>query len=732
MQASLVEIGEQLAWLGAALQRSPDPTKMAYTTARIVILRPTPPRKTTSVQAATISMKIHFMTVVLSEVNLEPAQTGCCWHLLFQNPVIVQGYPISPRTHEEKGLEISLDLMAGLGNANYLTEFHGIPVLKGFFTMFVATACSDDSLVWHFLCSKNEKRMPYSEALRYYPDGTTGPKPNYPTGNTIRHFVGWAPSVRRLAGKSREIRAVYRNQGNTGNVVLTIFIFKGTHDVIYDDIEQSRSEYCSAGCVLQNLSFTAGKYITFSGTIGPGIRNQRLVTFGDRAYVEAVKYTRQNIYVNIYDVEESRGWLFDGASVVLHLSRTQLSHNASPLSRNPVLELQALHLATGEGGAEAAVAALTDEHNLRLEIAVEPPERKIEETITEGGAASKVIKETDKRMLFHELVKRNLCLFEKMSEHQKDLTESNGIINLQGINCNKLEGWDFLDLVSIKSSLKPQFHGLTPSGRSWVKFTRCINTINLLGRKFGPLIQPSQDAIQLCDRWKQVPTGEDFLATCVSTVDEICQKWGEREINAFQLVKGIYWHQTHLLFEKCQCIPGGEYVCDRAQILLPKMSRQKVRMDPFQHGEGAVIFGRGSGGTPPRKNIRKMLVKNLRAGGKLSQNRGSTPPNSASQVRTPGTSPRMLSQNCARASLNNASQRASTANHSNAIQHGGDGPNLQSHSQFTHRPTSRPIHRPAHRPDSQPERQPARQLDRQSTRRPDRQNAGRMGKQKED
>ncbi len=186
---------------------------MAYTTARITNLgSTTPPQKAISAQVPTISMKIHFRTDVVGEVNAGPAQRGCCWHSLFQNPVIVQGYPTSPRTHKEKGLEISLDLMAGLGNANYLTEFHGTPVLKGFFTMFVATACSGDSLVWHFLCSKDKKRISYSEALKYYPDGITGPKPKYSTGNTTRHFVGWAPSVRRLAGKSRDIRAVYHDR----------------------------------------------------------------------------------------------------------------------------------------------------------------------------------------------------------------------------------------------------------------------------------------------------------------------------------------------------------------------------------------------------------------------------------------------------------------------------------------------------------------------------------------
>jgi hypothetical protein len=102
------------------------------------------------------------------------------------------------------------------------------------------------------------------------------------------------------------------------------------------------------------------------GTVGPGMRNQRLTDIAKHSYDEAVRYARQHIYVNLYDVEEGRGWLLDGASVMIHLSRTQLSHQDSPHSRNPALILQALHLATSADGAKAAVTTLTDEHNMNL------------------------------------------------------------------------------------------------------------------------------------------------------------------------------------------------------------------------------------------------------------------------------------------------------------------------------------------------------------------------------
>jgi hypothetical protein len=373
--------------------------------------------------------------------------------------------------------------------------------------------------------------------------------------------------------------------------MLTMLNIQGTLDVNYDQIDRSRSNYCSAGCALQKISLNAGKFVTIGVTIGPGIRNRRLLNLENRSYHEAVKYTRQNIYVNLYDVEDRRGWLVDGASAVLHLSRTQLSHHYSPHSGNPNLNLEEFHHANSAGGAETAVFALINDLNLNLVIDVDPPEISTEET-TRDGRTTQEVRKIVKKVLFHQLAKRNLNLFELMGDYQKMLMESEGI-NLRGTDREKLEGWDFLDLVSGESSLKPRVTYLKSSGRGWVDFTRRIHTINLLGRGFGPLIQPADDAFVLCDQWKQVPTGRDLLTTCVSTIDQLCSQYGNSQSNTFRLAHDTYWHKAHLLFEKCKCTPE-RLVCDRVQVLLPHISTRKKRPEPFAQEKGAVIFGRSS------------------------------------------------------------------------------------------------------------------------------------------
>jgi hypothetical protein len=84
------------------------------------------------------------------------------------------------------------------------------------------------------------------------------------------------------------------------------------------------------------------------------------LNLGNRSYREAVRTS--NIHVNMYDVEDRRGWLLDGASAVLNLSRTQLSHHNSPHGGNPNFNLRDFHHVTSDSEADAAVIALTDEY----------------------------------------------------------------------------------------------------------------------------------------------------------------------------------------------------------------------------------------------------------------------------------------------------------------------------------------------------------------------------------
>jgi hypothetical protein len=154
------------------------------------------------------------------------------------------------------------------------------------------------------------------------------------------------------------------------------------------------------------MTLNAGKFVTLGATIGPGMRNHRILHLVKRSYREAVKYARQSIYVSIFDVGGRCGWLLNGVSTVLHISGTQLTHDSSPHSGSLALNLEDFHHAHSGSGADAAVDALLDESNMLLEISFDPPEIVIEEITKEDGSTSKEIKKTVKKLLFYELVQR--------------------------------------------------------------------------------------------------------------------------------------------------------------------------------------------------------------------------------------------------------------------------------------------------------------------------------------
>ena len=77
---------------------------------------------------------------------------------------------------------------------------------------------------------------------------------------------------------------------------------------------------------------------------------------------------------------------------------------------------------------------------------------------------------------------------------------------------------------------------------------------------------------------------------CVSTLAEICRKYGDSQANPFKLAH-MYWHKAHPLYEECQCLPGKTR-CDRVQVLLPPLSTRRIRPEPFAQAKRAVIFGR--------------------------------------------------------------------------------------------------------------------------------------------
>jgi hypothetical protein len=193
---SVVEVGEQLAWLGAALRISPFDQGITYCSPSISVVASTrfvssPWKFSTSPD--TTEYKIAFRNAI--DVDSDTSD-GSCWHALFKNPMVVQGYPIPTRNTTGTGAEIPLNIMAGLARAQRVDCFKGMAFIKGFSTILVPLTRSGDTIFWHLFYNKDGRHISYL-------DSTTI---NVGYAKLLdleqcRHILGWCPNVKFYAGR---------------------------------------------------------------------------------------------------------------------------------------------------------------------------------------------------------------------------------------------------------------------------------------------------------------------------------------------------------------------------------------------------------------------------------------------------------------------------------------------------------------------------------------------------
>lgn len=203
-ESSVVEVAQQLAWLGAALATSPYERDIATCTPliscfpasntnqrdyRFGFLSDKPPVK------ARFDLGFHFDRLSVDAADFN----GQCWQKLFRNPVLVRGYPISRRPKGVKGLELPLDVMATLLQASRVTRFGATPFIKGFSALAFSTQIEKGIILWHLVINEdkaqrisyNDSRIPRSRNVEHIDDMTL---------ESSRHILGWCSHVRNLTG----------------------------------------------------------------------------------------------------------------------------------------------------------------------------------------------------------------------------------------------------------------------------------------------------------------------------------------------------------------------------------------------------------------------------------------------------------------------------------------------------------------------------------------------------
>ncbi|KAJ2974973.1 hypothetical protein NUW58_g8490 [Xylaria curta] len=538
--ASIAETGEQLAWLAAALRTSPRRSGLVYCTPLItdilqnsaLVRQPGLPPSSIEI-TCDIGFEMEEVRQPLSSAN------GECWHDIFRNPVVVKGYPIRLRNEWNTGLEIPLNIMAGLARAQRVDRFNEKVYIKGFSTMLVPTKRNGDTVCWHLIYNKDGCRISY---LDDYVDQEQH------IGRldleSLRHVLGWCSEATFYAGSAQ-----------------------ARHPVTHSGLPKPH-----AGCILAKATVSPGRMIIGGPNFDIGIKDTP-AQVSRKYYIPRLKWISTK-FVLLWDERDKRGWLINGTSALLHIVRASLTHDSEDKFRSVFLfNSEDLQESTRPFTADSAIDVLINPKNLAL----------------------KLYPEKDGYLLLESRIDHFYNVLEKLIDHQSDVAGDCGR-NLSSTPRRYLEGWDFEDLATIRDPLYPRVATLEAGGKGWVDFVRATHTITLVGRGFGDIIRPA--AADICEYWAELPKQQYYIASCLSDLSEAMKEHGSYGSSHVQLSDNLIWHTPTTVFGSCRCRGAlGRDHCEPVQTLFPS-ALSKILL-PRRHpipleGFGAVIFGHNS------------------------------------------------------------------------------------------------------------------------------------------
>lgn len=198
---SVVEVGQQFAWLGAALRSSTSRNGIAQCTPFV-----------SSAALKTLETQSSGLEPIIPELicgigfDIQPPDVegtdapGKCWHNMFRNPVMVVGFPIpfKPESDLRLGLEMPLNMISVLAGSERVHEFDGKVFIKGYSTMVVATKIVGDLVIWHYFYNAERKKISHLDhTLDDELNGTVG----LSQLENARHVVGWCSQCKSYAGE---------------------------------------------------------------------------------------------------------------------------------------------------------------------------------------------------------------------------------------------------------------------------------------------------------------------------------------------------------------------------------------------------------------------------------------------------------------------------------------------------------------------------------------------------
>ncbi|KAF1962385.1 hypothetical protein CC80DRAFT_400140, partial [Byssothecium circinans] len=276
----------------AAIRSSRDDTRLTYCSP---LVRKLETGVTLSNDQTTATCYIDF---VLEKHQEQKASSGQCWHALFRNAVIAQGFPVPVKAEKNTGMEIPLNILAALVRAHRIQEFGGNFFIKVFSALLVLTKYAADVAVWHLLYNQNGEHLSYTSPKVVAAISAVPQPVQLHSLQSARHVVGWCSKVSCFAGSPSAS----------------------------DQIDRPDLPNTHQGCVLEKITISGGQFITAGASFVIGKKDNPVFLRPRDDYFEQLSWISKK-FVIFHDIGDRRAWMVDGASALLHLVRASLKHN---------------------------------------------------------------------------------------------------------------------------------------------------------------------------------------------------------------------------------------------------------------------------------------------------------------------------------------------------------------------------------------------------------------------
>ncbi|KAJ4258805.1 hypothetical protein NW762_007892 [Fusarium torreyae] len=558
---SIATVCEIFGWLGAALRPSCSASGLATCRPQIQV-------STSKAGPARCIINYPVIPVALAP---QDSKRGQCWHSIFRNPVIAVGYPIPRRNQSGLGLEIPLNVMAGLTMSRRIHKYMGRHFLKGYSIALVPTEKVSDMILWHLYYSEDGNRLPYpnlddmDHAALDLQDLTAG-----------RHIVGWCSEAKLFAGAP------------------------GMNYVI----KSSQLERPGREFALEKVSFSIGQIVTGGCQFSIGRKDSPVKT-GHDGYIAKLRWLNQK-YVTLWDVEEERGWLVNGTAALLHLLRASLQHSKTDRFKSEFLFQEGqFQESQNPGSHQSVLDVLLNQTNQKLKLYRKEDHSYETSELLSNGQLQTAVKTVVSWTTIKDRVEELYDTLEKLFDHNAASEASFKGINAKPRIKDYLEGWDFADIATDRDSFLLRRAKLPLSLLGWADLTRAIPAITLFGRGFGDIIrasevQPSKRPTS-CSEWETVPKNGNFLCVTATDLRDIIDRIGEQATNPITVAPGILWTNptaSSPFHKNCSCDPKGKSLREPVHHAIQKLVSSKLHsfvpksvVDLDSHQKGAVIFG---------------------------------------------------------------------------------------------------------------------------------------------